>query len=90
LYEDPKITIKLNEGDVVLREIYRIKDELSASYGHDLDRLFEETRKHEKASIAEGWQVAPVPSLRSKKIVAPLILKDEPASKPDDRPRKKS
>jgi hypothetical protein len=26
------------------------KDTLSATYGHDLDRLFEETRKHEKLS----------------------------------------
>ena len=27
-------------GDVVLQEIWRIKDTLSASYGHDVDRLF--------------------------------------------------
>ena len=37
-------------GDVVLKEIWRIKDELSASYGHDVHRLFEETRKSEKLS----------------------------------------
>ena len=37
-------------GDVVLEEIWRIKGELSASYGHDVRRLFEETRKHEKLS----------------------------------------
>ena len=35
-------------GDVVLQEIWRIKDTLSASYGHDVKRLFEETRKREK------------------------------------------
>jgi hypothetical protein len=37
-------------GDVVLQEIRRIKDALSASYGHDVKRLFEETRKREKLS----------------------------------------
>ena len=37
-------------GDLVLREVWRAKDTLSAAYGHDLDKLFEETRKHEKQS----------------------------------------
>jgi hypothetical protein len=37
-------------GDVVLQEIWRIKDTLSASYGHDVKRLFAETRKREKLS----------------------------------------
>ena len=37
-------------GDVVLQEIWRIKDMLSASYGHDVKRLFAETRKREKLS----------------------------------------
>ena len=37
-------------GDVVMKEVWRIKDELSASYGHDIHRLFEETRKREKLS----------------------------------------
>jgi hypothetical protein len=36
--------------DVVLREIWRIKDTLSASYGHDVHRLFAETREHEQQS----------------------------------------
>ena len=34
--------------DVVLEEIWRIKDSLSAAYGHDVRRLFAETREHEK------------------------------------------
>ena len=34
--------------DVVLEEIWRIKDTLSASYGHDVHRLFAETREREK------------------------------------------
>ena len=34
--------------DVVLEEIWRIKDTLSASYGHDVRRLFAETREREK------------------------------------------
>jgi hypothetical protein len=46
---------KLHEtGDVVLKEIWRIKDELSASYGHDVDRLFAEARKRQETS---GHQV---------------------------------
>jgi len=37
-------------GDLVLKEVWRAKDTLSASYGHDLDKLFAETRKREKLS----------------------------------------
>ena len=37
-------------GDVVLQEIWSIKDSLSASYGHDVKRLFAETRKRERLS----------------------------------------
>ena len=37
-------------GDVVLREIWRLKDTLSATYGHSVKRLFADTRKHEKLS----------------------------------------
>lgn len=47
-----KINVRKPEagGDVVLQEMWRIKDTLSASYGHDIQRLFEETRKREKLS----------------------------------------
>lgn len=37
-------------GDLVLQEVWRAKDTLSAQYGHDLDKLFAETRKREKLS----------------------------------------
>ena len=37
-------------GDVVLQEIWRIKDMLSASYGHNVKQLFAETRQREKLS----------------------------------------
>ncbi len=37
-------------GDVVLQELWRIKDTLSASYGHDVDRLFAQTRENQKKS----------------------------------------
>ena len=37
-------------GDLVLQEIWRIKDTLSASYGHDVDRLFAEARERQKHS----------------------------------------
>jgi hypothetical protein len=38
------------KGDVVLQEIWRIKDTLSASYSHDVDRLFAESRERQKSS----------------------------------------
>ena len=39
-----------SSGDVVLQEIWHIKDTLSASYGHDVDRLFAEARERQKHS----------------------------------------
>jgi len=39
-------------GDEVLREVWRIKDALSASYGHDVARLFAITRQHEQEGRA--------------------------------------
>jgi hypothetical protein len=36
--------------DLVLQEIWRIKDKLSASYGHDVDRLFAGARERQKQS----------------------------------------
>jgi hypothetical protein len=48
---ETKTVLKARCGtDVVLGEIWRIKDTLSASYGHDVHRLFAETRAHEKTS----------------------------------------
>jgi len=44
------VQTKKQSGDVVLQEMLRIKDTLSASYGHDVKRLFKETRKREKLS----------------------------------------
>ena len=42
---------KLNQStDLVLQEIWRIKDTLSAAYGHDVDRLFADARKRQKLS----------------------------------------
>jgi hypothetical protein len=37
-------------SDEVLREVWRIKDELSALYGHDLNRLFAEARQRQRES----------------------------------------
>ena len=36
--------------DLVLQEIWRIKEKLSAARGHDVHRLFAEARKREKHS----------------------------------------
>lgn len=37
-------------ADDVLREVWRIKDELSAAYDHDLGRLFAEARERQRPS----------------------------------------
>jgi hypothetical protein len=37
-------------GDLVLQEIWRIKDELSAARGHDVHSLFAAARKRQKLS----------------------------------------
>jgi hypothetical protein len=43
--------VKPNQSaDLVLREIWRIKDTLSASYNHDVDRLFADARERQKNS----------------------------------------
>ena len=41
---------KVNVSDEVLREVWRIKDELSASYNHDLKRLFADAQKRQRLS----------------------------------------
>ena len=37
-------------ADDVLREVWRVKDKLSASYNHSLARLFAETRERQRHS----------------------------------------
>jgi hypothetical protein len=37
-------------SDPLLREIWRIKDKLSAARGHSIDRLFAEARERQKLS----------------------------------------
>lgn len=37
-------------GDLVLQEIWRIKDKLSAARGHSVDKLFADLRQREKRS----------------------------------------
>ena len=50
-------------GDLVLQEVWRAKDTLSAQYGHDLDKLFFETSQREKTS---GHPLANLPIKRRK------------------------
>jgi hypothetical protein len=54
----PKATL----SDEVLREVWRIKDELSASYNHDLERLFADAQKRQRQSgrASVGIQIAKV------------------------------
>jgi hypothetical protein len=37
-------------GDLVLKEIWQAKEALSATYKHDLDRLFADARKSQEIS----------------------------------------
>jgi hypothetical protein len=45
-----KETLVKAQGDLVLQEIWRAKDELSAAYGHDIHRLFADARERQKRS----------------------------------------
>jgi len=56
-------TNETTEGDLVLREIWRIKDKLSAARGHDIDRLFAEARERQKHS---GHRVVNLQTKRRK------------------------
>ena len=38
------------EGDLVLREVWRAKDALSAARGHSVEKLFADLREREKKS----------------------------------------
>lgn len=50
-------------GDLVLQEIWRIKDALSAARGHDVNRLFADARKRQKLS---GHRVVNLQAKRRK------------------------
>jgi hypothetical protein len=50
-------------GDLVLQEVWRAKDTLAAEYGHNLNKLFAETRKREKLS---GHPLVSPPTRRRK------------------------
>ncbi|SPE53174.1 hypothetical protein SBV1_1670004 [Verrucomicrobia bacterium] len=50
-------------GDLVLQEIWRIKDELSAARGHSVDKLFADLREREKKS---GHRVVNLQTKRRK------------------------
>jgi hypothetical protein len=58
-----KKTAVQNGGDLVLQEIWRIKDELSAAREHNVHRLFAEARKRQKLS---GHPVANLQTKRRK------------------------
>jgi hypothetical protein len=52
-------------GDVVLQEVWQVKDTLSASYSHDVDRLFAEARERQKLS---GHQVVNLQAKRGRNV----------------------
>jgi len=63
--------LKMNRcTDEVLLEIWRIKDKLSAARGHSVEKLFADTRKHEKISAANGWKFVSLAPRRNKNVPA--------------------
>ena len=48
MIDTPNKSDVLPGGDLVLQEMRRIKDELSAARGHDIHRLFAEARERQK------------------------------------------
>jgi hypothetical protein len=52
-----------SEKDLVLREVWRAKDALSAARGHSVDKLFADLRKREKRS---GHRVVNLHKLKTK------------------------
>ena len=64
-----KTTQTLNpetEGDLVLREVWRAKDALSAARGHSIDKLFADLRKREKKSGHPLVNLQKMKSIRRK------------------------
>jgi hypothetical protein len=57
-------------ADEVLLEIWRIKDKLSAARGHSVEKLFADTREHEKISAAKGWKIVSSVPRRDKNVRA--------------------
>jgi len=58
-----EIKTRKTSSDLVLQEVWQIKDSLSASYGHDVDRLFAEARERQKKS---GHSVVNLQTKRGK------------------------
>lgn len=54
--------------DVVLQEMWRIKDQLSAARGHDVHRLFAEARERQKRS---GHKVVDLSRTSGRKTLRP-------------------
>ena len=50
--------------DEVLQEIWRIKDALSAKYGGDLDKFFDDLRERQKQSERAGHRVVDLSAQR--------------------------
>jgi hypothetical protein len=58
-----KLAQQETTGDLVLQEIWRIKDKLSAARGHSVDRLFADARERQKHS---GHRVVNLQGQRKK------------------------
>jgi hypothetical protein len=56
-----KAPVSEGQGDLVLREIWRIKNGLSAARGHDVHRLFADARRRQKISKRQvaSFETAP-------------------------------
>lgn len=66
-----KPDIRPPQADPILQEVWRIKDELSASYGHDIKRLFEITRAHEEELKQAGRRIVDLSTSKKNDLEQP-------------------
>ena len=55
------------QGDEVLEEVYRIRDEFARQHGHNLDRIFAELKELEKTSPMKRAKAKPFKPSRVKR-----------------------
>jgi hypothetical protein len=55
------------QGDEILEEVYRVRDELAREHGHDLNRIFAALKEQEKASPMKRAKIKPFKPSRVKR-----------------------
>jgi len=68
------------ESDPILREVYRMKDELNREVGGDVGKLFERLRKAEKEHPERVVDIDQVRKISGRKSTRAKSQKDEPSA----------